>query len=189
MMPFNEGRINDELTNAANLGEFAKTLDTARYSFRVLPGFNPCIEQRVEIGYNPFCIDVRFLLRCATAIIYRYEKVVPSDAGDNIKNLRAMLEQYHDYYAKLLSTHSINRKLAFYKAIKESKCSLEPGAIGADLEWDKSFGDDGVEKTINNIQKLKVDYRTISGYDDLPEELRQELDANTLDDIIYYYAV
>lgn len=189
MMPFNEGRINDELTNTAVLGEFAKTLDTARKNFRILPGFNPCIGQRIATGFNPYCIDVRFLLRCATAIIYRYEKVVSSDAGDNIKNLRAKLEQYHDYYAKQLSSHSINRKLAFYKAIKDSKCSLETAAIGVDLEWGESFGDDGVEKTINNIQKLKADYRTISGYDDLPEELRQELDSNSLEDIIHYYAV
>lgn len=188
-MPFNEGRINDELTNTAILGKFAETLDTARKNFRILPGFNPCIGQRIATGFNPYCIDVRFLLRCATAIIYRYEKVVSCDAGDNIKNLRDLLEKYHDNYANQLNTHCIKRKLAFYKAIKDSKCSLEKEAIGADLEWGESFGDDGVEITIDNIKRLKADYRTIPGYDDLPEELRQELDAISLDDIIHYYAV
>lgn len=189
MMQFNEWRIDDELTNIVALGEFAKILDTARKNFRILPRFNPCIGQRIATGFNPYCIDVRFLLRCATAIIYRYEKVVSSDAGDNIKNLRDLLEKYHDHYAKQLSSHCINRKMAFYKAIKDSKCSLEEAAIGAGLEWGESIGDDGVEKTINNIQKFKADYRTISGYGDLPEELRQELDAISLDDIIHYYAV
>ena len=189
MMPFNESCINDELKNTAMLGVFAETLDTARKNFSILPGFNPCIGQRIATGFNPYCIDVRFLLRCATAIIYRYEKVVSSDAGDNIKNLRDLLEKKHDHYATLMSSHCINRKLAFYKAIKDSKCSLEEAANGAGLEWGESFGDDGVEKTIYNIQEFNADYRIIPGYGDLPEELKQELDANSLDDIIHYYAV
>ena len=190
MMSADKNRVNDELTIAVELGVFAKILDTARYSFHMaFPGFNPCVESRVVPNTNPYCIDVDYLLRCATAIIYRYEKFVTSDVGNGITNQRDMLAQYHDQYARLLNTPCIERKMAFYKAIKDSKCSLETAADGITLEWGESFDDNGVEKTINNIRKLSVDYRKIQGYDDLPEQLRQELDAITWADIVRYYAV
>ena len=184
--------IKDDLFIKADLGKFASLLNDAATNYTMIPGFT----RNILVNQHPdsYIINISSLLQYATAYVYRFSKLNVPEANTVAHNFDCRIRQCHDKFAPIVGSQLIEQKMNVLKTIELSKYMLYSEMYNSCIQWIEAYGNDPVGMTIFSIKSscciCNCDYRTLSGFDLLPEELRNVLATDGMQlAITNFYAV
>ena len=184
--------INDDLAHKVRIGKFAELLYQSAENFsRNVVGFNSVVYVNQIQPWDT--ISLSSLLQYATAYVYRLSKLSINPEATAVMSLKDLLVRTHDEFSRYINAApTIQQKLKVFDAIKQSGHVLYREPYTYNFYWYKVADDKAVEATISNIKANDFywDYRTLAGYNDLPDELKNIIGAEGMQAaIINLYAV